>query len=72
MDPLGYTGWLIAVDGKNPAKPVDMVVHHIIYMVSKTSQVVVWDFWTIKRIIGKSTGPCLFWLPSSTVSFWRI
>ena len=37
----------LTVDGWNPADQLRLVVYPIIYRVLYTSQVVVWDFWTI-------------------------
>ena len=53
---------LNAVDGRNLA-PVDTVVYPIIYRVSKTSQVVVWDFWTINSINMLVANGTLCWGP---------
>ena len=47
---------------RNPANQLRFVVYPIIHKVSKTSQVVVWDFWTIKRCMSpKGWGYSTVW-----------
>ena len=50
------------VDGSEILRsPVDMINIPVIYRVSKTSQVVVWDFWTINRMAAKRYGSAISW-----------
>ena len=57
------------VDGRSPAPvDVDSLVYPIIYNEFYTSQVVVWDFWTINPyVLKKGAGLCLFYTTSIIV-----
>ena len=57
----------LTVDGWNPANQLRLVLYPIVYMFFYTSQVVVWDFWTINSII------CKLFCPKISISIdeWR-